>query len=186
MKSRYLLTALAAASLLAACGGGSSSDNLGTVDNSASPARGALLQNPPPRITSLTAADLTTSLKASATGQGLLAVAGTPTCGVDVQYIKYGTVGGAGEATDASGVLMTPSGAAGCTGARPVVLYAHGTTITKSYNLANLSDSTNAAYGEAILIAAMYAAQGFIVVAPNYAGYDSSKLSYHPYLNADQ
>lgn len=186
MKSRYLLTAVAAASLLTACGGGSSSGNLGTVDTSASPARGALLQNPPPRITSLTAADLTTSLKASATGQGLLAVAGTPTCGVDVQYIKYGTVGGAGEATDASGVLMTPSGAAGCTGARPVVLYAHGTTITKSYNLANLSDSTNAAYSEAILIAAMYAAQGFIVVAPNYAGYDSSKLSYTPYLNADQ
>ncbi len=32
----------------------------------------------------------------------------------------------------------------------------------------------------------MYAAQGFIVVARNYAGYDVSKLGYHPYLNADQ
>ena len=34
------------------------------------------------------------------------------------------------------------------------------------------------------MIAAMYAAQGFIVVAPNYAGYDISTLGYHPYLNA--
>lgn len=188
MTTKHVLTAVSAATLvcvLTACGGGGgSADNQGTV--TVSPARGDLIQNPPPRITSLTAADLTASLKASPTGQGLLAVAGTPTCGVDVQYIQYGTVGGAGEATDASGVLMTPSGGANCTGARPVVLYAHGTTTAKSYNLANLSDNTNAAYNEAILIAATYAAQGFIVVAPNYAGYDSSKLSYTPYLNADQ
>ena len=32
----------------------------------------------------------------------------------------------------------------------------------------------------------MFAAQGYIVVAPNYAGYDISTLTYHPYLNADQ
>lgn len=35
-------------------------------------------------------------------------------------------------------------------------------------------------------MAAMFAAQGYIVVAPNYAGYDTSPLPYHPYLNADQ
>ena len=28
--------------------------------------------------------------------------------------------------------------------------------------------------------------KGYIVVAPNYAGYDKSSLSYHPYLIADQ
>jgi hypothetical protein len=32
----------------------------------------------------------------------------------------------------------------------------------------------------------MFAAQGYIVVAPNYAGYDISTLGYHPYLNAAQ
>ena len=32
----------------------------------------------------------------------------------------------------------------------------------------------------------MFAAQGYIVVAPNYAGYDISTLGYHPFLNADQ
>jgi pimeloyl-ACP methyl ester carboxylesterase len=36
------------------------------------------------------------------------------------------------------------------------------------------------------LIAAMFAAQGYIVVAPNYAGYDISTLGYHPFLNAEQ
>lgn len=175
--------ALGATVLVAACGGGGGP--LG--EQNASPARGALMQTPPPRITSLTAADFTASLQASSTGQGLLQLAGTPTCGVDVQYIKYGTVGGQGEATDASGALMVPTGSdAKCTGARPIVLFAHGTNITKNYNLADFTDQTNQAYSQAVLLAAMFTAQGYIVVAPNYAGYDSSSLSYHPYLNADQ
>jgi hypothetical protein len=174
--------ALGAALLVAACGGGDGGP-LGTQD--AKPARGALMQSPPPRITSMTAADFTAILTAKSAS--LLQLAGAPVCGVDVQYIKYGTVGGAGEATDASGALMVPTGSnAKCTGARPIVVYAHGTNITKNYNLANFADDTNAAFSEAVLLAAMYAAQGYIVVAPNYAGYDSSSLSYHPYLNADQ
>ena len=174
--------ALGAALLVAACGGGDEGP-LGTQD--AKPARGALMQSPPPRITSMTAADFTAILTAKSAS--LLQLAGAPVCGVDVQYIKYGTVGGAGEATDASGALMVPTGSnAKCTGARPIVVYSHGTNITKSYNLANFADDTNAAFSEAVLLAAMYAAQGYIVVAPNYAGYDSSSLSYHPYLNADQ
>jgi len=181
MKVLYLLSALAAASLLAACDDSTSS--LAAVPPP--PVRGDLLQTPP-RTVSMTASGLTTSLQSSATGQNLLAVSGAPQCGVDVQYIQYATVGGAGEATDASGALMTPSGGPGCTGARPIVLYAHGTTTVKNYNLASLNDNSNDAYSEALLIAAMYAAQGFIVVAPNYAGYDSSSLPYHPYLNADQ
>ena len=183
MKTIAFSSIVAAASLLAACGG-DSADNLGTVDNT--PARGALIQNPPPRTAFFSASDFTARLNASASGRNLLAVAGTPKCGVDVQYIRYGTVGGANENTDASGALMTPSGGPDCTGSRPVVLYAHGTTTAKSYNLANLLDETTAAYSEAALIAAMYAAQGFIVVAPKYAGYAASKLAYHPYLNADQ
>lgn len=181
---KTLASAFGAALLVAACGGGDGGP-LGT--QTANPARGELMQNPPPRITSMSKEDFTAKLQATSSGQGLLQLAGTPTCGVDVQYIKYGTVGGKGEATDASGALMVPTGSdAKCTGARPIVLYAHGTNITKRYNLADFSDSTNPAFSEASLLAAMYVAQGYIVVAPNYAGYDSSSLSYHPYLNADQ
>ncbi|WP_418321018.1 alpha/beta hydrolase family protein [Piscinibacter sakaiensis] len=176
--------AFAATTLLAACGGGSGEGGF-TTDSSN--ARGSLQTNPPLRVTTLSAADLNASLNGSASGRSLLAVAGTPKCGVDFNYLQYGTVGAKGEATNASGALMVPVGAdAACTGARPVVLYAHGTTTAKGYNLANVLDSTNAAYNEALLVAAMYAAQGFIVVAPNFAGYDVSKLSYHPYVVADQ
>src|SRR5208282_4721305 len=39
---------------------------------------------------------------------------------------------------------------------------------------------------EGQLLAGLFAAQGYIVVAPNYAGYDISTLGYHPFLNAAQ
>ncbi|WP_114971509.1 alpha/beta hydrolase family protein [Rhodoferax ferrireducens] len=178
---KALWAALGATLLVAACGGG------GDGGTNTNPARGELMQNPPPRIASMSAADFSAKLQASTSGQGLQQLAGTPVCGVDVQYIRYGTVGGTGEATHASGALLVPTGSAPqCTGARPIVLYAHGTNITKRYNLADFTDSTNPAYSEGQFLAALYAAQGYIVVAPNYAGYDSSSLGYHPYLNADQ
>jgi hypothetical protein len=187
---KTLAAALGAALLVAACGGGGGGP-LGTQD--ANPARGVLMQTPPPRITSMTAADFKALLTASgASGLGLLQLStgsttGTLPCGVDVQYIKYTTVGGAGEPTNASGALMVPTGsAAACTGARPIVMYAHGTNITRRFNLADFADKTNPGYSEGVMLAALYAAQGYIVVAPNYAGYDSSPLAYHPYLNADQ
>lgn len=186
MRHHIGLAPIVAALLLAACGGGGS-DTGGstTTDNSGS--RGSLQFNPPLRVTGLSASDFQAQLSASSTGKGLLAVAGTPKCGVNFHYIQYGTVGGAGEATNGTGALMVPTGTdAACTGARPIVLYAHGTTTAKGYNIANILDSSNDAYGESALVAAAFAAQGFIVVAPNYAGYDASKLSYHPYLNADQ
>jgi predicted dienelactone hydrolase len=79
---------------------------------------------------------------------------------------------------------MVPTGsAAQCSGGRPIVLYAHGTDTDRSTNIADITNTSNS---EGALIAAMFAAQGYIVVAPNYAGYDTSTLTYHPYLNADQ
>jgi dienelactone hydrolase len=165
------------------CGGGGSTG--ATVNNSTTP--GTLIQNPPLRVASANLAALTANFNATTSGQQLLAIAGTPVCGIDYHYIQYATVGGAGETTTATGVMMVPTGsAAPCTGPRPIVLYAHGTTTVKSYNLAAITDTTNDAYSESALIAAMFAAQGYIVVAPNYAGYDASPLKYHPYLNADQ
>jgi predicted dienelactone hydrolase len=82
---------------------------------------------------------------------------------------------------------MLPSGdAAECQGNRPVLLYAHGTTTQKSYDFTQVGNTDNPAGANATLIAANFAAQGYIVVAPNYAGYDSSELDYHPYLDAEQ
>ena len=181
--------------LVAACGSGGVDSPSMSVAIDDSGARGSLYQNPPLRIASLTADQFKGSLNASPTGQNLLAIAGTPKCGIDVQYLHYGTVEVTYDAalsatekpTTATGALMVPTGSdPSCTGARPELLYGHGTTVEKRYNLASFGDNTNPAYSEAVMLAAMYAAQGYIVVAPNYAGYDASTLSYHPYLNADQ
>ncbi len=75
---------------------------------------------------------------------------------------------------------MVPTGASSCHGARPIVEYAHGTNFDHNYNIANLADRSNPANSESLMIAAMYAANGYIVVAPNYVGYDTSSTSYHP------
>ncbi len=162
--------------------------NNGSSDSTSNnPTRGTLVQNPPARSATITASVFETMLNSSASGQSLLALAGTPQCGFDVHYIDYGTVGAQGESTTATGALMVPNGStAPCGGARPIVLYAHGTTAEKAYNIAQILDTSNPANGESVLVAAMFAAHGYIVVAPNYAGYDTSPLPYHPYLHADQ
>ena len=174
------LSLAAGAALLAACGGSSSTTSMTT----SSTARGALEQDPPFRIASLDAPTFQSALAGTSTGAQLLQIAGAPSCGVDFYYLKFWTVGGAKEVTESSGALMVPTGtASSCTGPRPVVLYAHGTNTDKTLNIADITVASNS---EGALIAAMFAAQGYIVVAPNYAGYDISTLGYHPFLNAEQ
>lgn len=165
--------------LLTACGSNSTTSEVAT-----STARGTLIEDPPFRIASLDAATFTAKLKGSASGQQLLELSGIPTCGVDFYYLQYWTVGGADESATATGALMVPTGdGARCQGARPIVLYAHGTQTNKSFNIADITNPSNT---EGALIAAMFAAQGYIVVAPNYAGYDTSSLPYNPFLNGSQ
>jgi hypothetical protein len=165
---------------LAACGG--SSTPTGAVASSNQ--RGTLVDNPALRVASLSAAAFTAQLDATSTGPQLIELAGTPTCGVDFYYYKYWTVGPDGSAQMASGALMVPTGtSAPCTGPRPIVLYAHGTATDSTYNIADISDASNAANQESAIVATVFAAQGYIVVAPNYLGYDISTLGYHPYLD---
>ena len=117
----------------------------------------------------------------------LTAIIGAPACAVRVYKFVYATVGGRGEATDASGALMVPTGrAAQCQGPRPIVLYTHGTAINRAEDLSAINDPANPAYDTATRIALIFAAHGYIAVAPNYAGYDLSTLRYHPYLNRAQ
>ena len=165
---------------LAACGGTNSPT--GTVASSTQ--RGTLVDNPALRIASVNASDFAAQLNATPSGPQLLQLTGAPACGVDFYYFKYWTVGPDNSAQMASGALMVPTGsAAPCTGPRPIVLYAHGTTGDSAFNIANISDTSNSANQEAATIAAVFAAQGYIVVAPNYLGYDISTLGYHPFVN---
>jgi alpha-beta hydrolase superfamily lysophospholipase len=135
-------------------------------------------------VAAYSTADLLGLLGGSDLGKELLTLTYTPSCSINVYQLTYETVGGAGEAATASGALMVPTGTdPSCQGPLPIVVYAHGTTPDKTFNIAALSASND---DEGILLAAIFAARGYIVVAPNYAGYDTSNLSYTPYLNEDQ
>lgn len=161
MKKLYLLTAVAAATLLAACGGG--------VD------RGELRSAP------TAAATLSSSaITAGATSSGLIGISGPAKCDVRVVPLDYHTVGVRGEMSNSTGVMLVPSGsAAGCSGPFPLLAYSRGTEVLKTRTLANPTD------GETQLLAAVYAAQGYAVVATDYLGFAGSQYSFHPYLHAD-
>jgi hypothetical protein len=167
------------AALLLACGG-SGGGGLSASGPSASPPRGTLLQSPPDLLSTVKASDLLLELNTAA-NQQLFSLSGPPVCDILTYHIQYSTVGGANEPTTASAALLVPTGVgANCTGKRPILLYAHGTTTDRAFNMTDMSNA------ETLSLSALFASQGYIVVAPNYAGYDTSTLPYHPYLIADQ
>lgn len=153
----------AAAALVAACGGGD--------DGSAS--QGVLI-DPPATVTTLTAAQI----NAATASSGLQAISGLAKCDVKFVSLNYTTRAPSGELTNASGVMLVPGGSA-CTTPAALIAYAKGTDVQKPRTLANPSD------GETFLLAAVYAAQGYAVVATDYIGFAKSGYSYHPYLHAD-
>ncbi len=167
---------------LAACGGGSGGSG-GAGGPPPTPVHGTLLQDPPHFVALVSAPDLLLNLGATSV-QALAALAVSPVCDVAIFHLEYETQGGAGEATTSSGALMVPVGIdPHCQGPRPIVLYAHGTSTDRNFDISDLLVQKNA---EGEVLAALFASQGYIVVAPNYAGYDISTLDYHPFINAAQ
>ena len=151
-----------AVSILVACGG-----------NDPLPERGSLV-DPAATVTTLTAAQI----DAATASSGLQAISGKAKCDVKVVSLNYNTIGVKSEMTNASGVMLVPAGV-GCTAAAPLLAYARGTEVSKVRALANPAD------GETFLLAAVYAAQGYAVVATDYLGFAKSTYAYHPYLHAD-
>ncbi|HEV2703933.1 MAG TPA: prolyl oligopeptidase family serine peptidase [Steroidobacteraceae bacterium] len=181
MNKRLLFPALCVVLMTACNAPDSVSGALADIGGSTGPPpEGTLLQSPAQLLSTVTASSLLAQLNV-ATNQQLLSVSGTPVCDVLLYTLQYETVGGANEATTASAALMVPTGfGSKCTGKRPIVLYAHGTSTDRNFSMSDLGND------EALALAAVYATQGYIVVAPNYAGYDGSTLTYHPYLIAAQ
>lgn len=189
---RHTFTLLAAVALTACGGGGGGSNGIPSsggvvLPEPPAPQRGTLVGSPavvPVVVNGVTVNTLDPQqFKQMLDGAqyGASGITSTPVCSVSVQTVRYNTVGSAYEATEASAAVYLPSGADPvCSGPRPVLLYAHGTSPLKSYDMANLAGT------EARLVAGIFAAQGFIVVAPNYAGYAGSSLPYHAYLDAEQ
>ncbi|MDM0107154.1 prolyl oligopeptidase family serine peptidase [Variovorax sp. J22R24] len=189
----FIASTLAAscALMLSGCGGGGSGGSnamaLAVAGATETPARGTALTAAPDRVIRLSADEFKSLIGTVSTGEQLLRAAGDPKCGIDVRYLQYQTVGAQGESVPASAAIMLPSGTdPACNGPRPLVLYGHGTATERNYDISNLSNTNQPAGAEGVVVAAMFAAQGYIVVAPNYAGYDKSSLPYHPFLNADQ
>lgn len=139
----------------------------------ATAARGKLIGTPTV-VTTLTAAQITEA----ATQSGLIGISGAAVCDVKVVALNYNTIGVVGENTNASGVMLVPGGT-GCPVNGALLAYAKGTDVQKPRTLANPAD------GETFLLAAVYAAQGFNVVATDYLGFARSSYKYHPYLHAD-
>jgi alpha/beta superfamily hydrolase len=181
MTPRTLPPIGAALALLVLAGCNSGSSGMGAGVGPSAPQRGQLLTDPPTLLASYGTADLLGLLGIDPLGQELLTLAYAPVCTINVFRLQYETVGAKSELTTTTGALMVPSGSgSSCQGPRPIVEYAHGTSPDKNYDIAQLSGSN--ASSEGLILAALFAAEGYIVVAPNYAGYDTSTLSYHPYL----
>ncbi len=172
----------AGALLLAGCGGG------GSVNPSSGTNNTLVSASATPTAVISTSTIATSSNWLGRYPAGVQQLIGAPNCGVTVYKFTYATVGGMNEPTTATGALMVPSSApTQCQGPRPIVLYAHGTALNKNRDLAALNDPSNPAFDTASRVAMIFTAQaGDIVVAPNYAGYDTSPLPYAPYLNKEQ
>ena len=104
-------------------------------------------------------------------------LSGKAKCDVEVVALNYNTVGVSGEATNASGVMLVPAGAA-----PPPPLgglrQGHG----RAENRARWQTRPTPEY---LLLVAVYAAQGYAVVATDYLGYAKSAYTYRPYLHAN-
>lgn len=169
--------------LLVSCGDGDTqeSQNTSTDTNNAN----ANLVNTTVVSKKMASSELYNKLKAfDATASQLLK---KPKCDIKVVKIRYATKGSLDEAGESTGAIMMPVGdAPECNGKRPLVLHAHGTAVNKNYDLSQLGNPDNEAGYRGALVAAMFTAQGYIVIAPNYIGYGGSSIDYGAYLNAKQ
>ncbi len=211
-KNCLSLAAVGLSLMLAGCGGGGFNSTATSASGSAqatgavvgqstslggNDSGGVLAFNPPYMVASVSPSALGAQLQdpniGGLAGQQLYAsLKGNLPCNVKVYQLVYSTVGALGEATQASGVLMVPFGGTQCEGARDIVMYAHAARTTKTFNIADiLPEANNEGFQESGLMAATFAAQGYIAIASNYAGYDqaslgSNTLNYHAFLNAVQ
>lgn len=95
-----------------------------------------------------------------------------PLYAVTSYRVEYSTLGAQGQSVRASGLVSVPVKAAGSKS--PVLSYQHGTIFRDAE-----APSNNAVASE---VAVVMASLGFIVVAPDYVGYGTSKGTPHPYL----
>lgn len=168
--------------IMSGCGGGDSSDSSSRVKSQKSTliSQTAISQNN-------TVTDLTAIFKKLTPAQQSIPLVGTAKCDINVSRIRFSTTGAKGEAAESTAAVFTPTGSnPACSGKRPLLLHSHGTAVNKAYDFSQITDDKNEATLRSSMFAAMFAGQGYIVVAPNYIGYGGSSLDYNAYLVGTQ
>ena len=180
--ARLALAAVLALSL-AACGGGSDNDKDSTTGgDSGTPALPADPGTPAPPVDpgnqgvlqgatllgTIPVADITAAVaEKDSRVQNL-----QPRYAVTSYKLEYLTIGAQGQSVLASGMVSVPVKPAGAKS--PVLSYQHGTIFHDAE-----APSNNAVASE---VAVVMASLGYIVLAPDYVGYGTSKGTPHPYL----
>jgi pimeloyl-ACP methyl ester carboxylesterase len=143
--------------------------------SNAAPARiqGGRLLEPPATVRTLVTAAIDARTEPS-----LRALTGRARCDVRVVALHYQTRGVWGERANASAALLVPSGACG-KDEFPLIAYGKAADVEKPRTLANPADP------ETFELIAMFAAQGYAVVASDYLGFARSRYAFHPFLHAD-
>lgn len=160
----------AIAAVLAACGGGGG----GSVEPPAAPLQPGSLRAAPTLVATLDAAMLNQLIGAYGEQAGV----GPAPCDVRVVAIDYHTPGTDGTLSNASGVVLLPGGAdPACAGPRPLLGYGRGTEPRRNVTLASPESP------ETLLLAAVFAARGYAVVASDMLGHARSEHGFHPYLH---
>ena len=146
---------LVLAAAMAGCGSNNHSMPPPSSPPSAAPQRGALIDNPPNKVATFAPSDLLSLLAGSDLGKVFLQLAYTPKCTISVYHLTYQTSDPKGNITPASGALMVPGSTSdsSCTGARPIVVYAHGTSTNLKFDLSQLTAADSA---EGVVLAAVF------------------------------
>lgn len=160
--------ALALVASLAACGGGSDFADSDTPSDPGPPAERAGRLESASLLGAIPAADIAAALA----GKESLAEGVVPRYSVTSYRLEYLTADADGKEVRASGLVSVPQKTAGAKS--PVLSYQHGTIFRDAE-----APSNNAVASE---VAVVLASLGYIVLAPDYVGFGSSKGTPHPYL----
>ena len=99
---------------------------------------------------------------------------------VDAVKIDYTAINIDQTAVTVSGGIAIPELAPASL--KGMILYFHGTTAQRTHVPSNFTATTDATYTDGILLAAVWASQGYVVVMPDYIGLGDDTAHPHPYV----
>ncbi len=99
---------------------------------------------------------------------------------VDAIKIDYTAVNIDQSAVTVSGGIAVPEVAPASL--KGIILYFHGTTTQRTNVPSNFTAPANSSYTDGILLAAVWASQGYVVVMPDYIGLGDDTTHPHPYV----